>query len=97
MPSGADNVSFTFSPEEESEPVVTVVNAVAWTKSVEPLNLEPLHSIVDVEALNQLVTGDAAQASGITKTSEAVGLPVTFRYEGCEVTVEEDRVRVESE
>lgn len=58
-----------------------VVVTVADAKGVDPTALEPLHRVVDPDALNRLFasTDDGhARASG----------QVTFTYAGCEVVVD---------
>lgn len=56
-----------------------VIKAVAWVKGVEPEQLEPLHEVVDPDALDALFN--------IGKNSAPI---VTFSYEGYDVQVDSD-------
>lgn len=68
----------------------TVVFAVSALTDTDPIKMEPLHGIVDVDALEELF---APKADG---TPRGDGI-ISFTYCGCEVTVQgNERVYVES-
>lgn len=56
--------------------VAAVVTTVADAEGVSPLELDPLATVLDAEALERLVTPDAGR------------VVVEFRYSGYDVTVE---------
>lgn len=60
-----------------------VVYAVAERTDTDPKTLEPLHDVVDPDALNALFETDRA-SSGLTPVR------VTFTYCGCEVVISAD-------
>lgn len=64
----------------------TVIEATAEATGTDPLELEPLYTTVDPDALQSLVGGPPDGANAM----------VTFDYEGCRVTVHRGgRVEVE--
>lgn len=66
-----------YSHDVES-PSYAIVNAVAAASDTDPLDMDPLHTTVDTDALESLIAPRRA----------AVGdLDITFEYHGCEVTV----------
>lgn len=65
---------------DKSGPVCfTIVSRIADEEGVDPLELDPLHSRVDTDALENLVAGDDTQ-----------DLRVDFQYHGYNVSVEGD-------
>lgn len=60
----------------------TVVTAVADAKDVDPLDVEPLHSAIDPDALDSMFQ----PRIGTPPTS----LELTFRLDGCEVVAHAD-------
>jgi hypothetical protein len=67
---------------DTSENVVgSVVSAVAAREGVDPLELPPLHEVVDPDAMNALF--DRADASGVR---------LSLRYEGYEIEIWDGRV-----
>ena len=60
----------------------TVVTAVAQAKGVDPLDLEPLYSVVDPDALNSMF--------GRSVGSPSSSLEINFSMAGCEVVVHGD-------
>lgn len=61
----------------------TVVYAVAERTGSDPSALEPLHSVVDPDALNRLFDRDQFMLDGLPTR-------VTFTYCGCEVVIDAD-------
>lgn len=59
-----------------------VVDAVAEAKGVDPLELEPLYTVVDPDALNNMFRPAVGSASS--------ALELSFSMEGCEVVVRGD-------
>lgn len=71
-----------------AESVVTAVSALTGT---DPMELEPLYDVVDVDALDDLF---APKANGSPRS----GGTISFTYCGCRVTVENsEQVTVESQ
>lgn len=62
-------------------PSIAVIDALSAYYGVDPLNLEPLYEVIDLDALDELFTRDADASCGMT---------VQFSYNGCEVEVSED-------
>lgn len=71
----------TFDPTTDS-PSDVVVESVSAVTGTAPLDLDPLYSVVDPDALDSLF---APTASGTTRTGRT-----TFEYSDCEVTVSAD-------
>ena len=67
---------------ERLSPSEKIIQQIARREGVAPLELTPLHEVVNPEALDQLFqpAGSAARMSGA----------VTFEYHGYEVTVHAD-------
>ena len=74
-----DSVSSVSNNEAVTE---TVITAVADAKGVDPLELEPLYSAVDPDALNSLFSADAGSLES--------NLEVRFTMSGCQVVVRGD-------
>lgn len=94
MANGAsdDEISFTYDLDEEYEPAETIVRAVAWAKNVEPDDLQPLGSIIDPDALAELL--DRPGGPTYRRPTTPINLRVVFRFEDCQVQVYEDAVIV---
>lgn len=58
---------------------LSIVTTIAEKEGVDPLDLEPLHSTVDTDALRNLLNGNANQY-----------LQIKFQYHGYEVTAASD-------
>lgn len=71
----------SFDPDEESI-VEVVTNAVAVIHNEEPTELDPLHEVVDVDALEELVAPSGDDRPGADE--------VEFVYEGLAVVVDAD-------
>lgn len=69
------------SPDESDDtPAFRVVKAVADTKDVDPITLQPpLGTIVDLNALNAMLAADASTA-----------VTIRFHYANCHVEVSRD-------
>ena len=65
---------------ENETATAAVVRAVADAKDVGPLDLDPLNTVVDADALDRLVDSMAVDAD------DPIDL-VQFAYSGCRVTV----------
>lgn len=66
---------------------VVVIERVADDKGVDPRDLDPLHEVIDPDALNALFSDD-----------DHTVRKVVFRYQGYDVTVESDgRVRLDAD
>lgn len=68
----------------DQAPSWSVIETVADVTETDPTDLQPLHEVVDPEALDNLFHSDLYDSS-----AAQVGL-VRFRYEGCIVTVHAD-------
>lgn len=88
-----DTYTFQYAADNGDQPLIAVVESVAWVKGVEPLDLEPLHHAIDVDTLNDLVGGGRPEFT--RRDSRDANLEVRFRYEGCLVTVSADEITVE--
>lgn len=74
---------------EDSDGVAeTIVSAISAITDTDPVEMDPIHEVVDVDALEDLfgpTAGGTPRSGGI----------VSFSYAGCAVTVEgTDRVKV---
>lgn len=87
--------TFTYLPEEADEPVITIVKAVALVRGVRDHDLEPLQPTIDVDTLNELFGVQRGEFYRRATDSDTSEIELSFRYEGCKVTVEQGRVRVD--
>lgn len=88
--------TFRYSIDEGDQPALAIVKAVSWINGVDAFYLEPLSSAVDVGKLSGLLRHARRHLDGETAQSKSMEPNVTFRYEGCLVTVTTDRLRVET-
>ncbi len=79
---GADENTVTATRDPDESAVRTVVEAVAEATGDDPLSMQPLYDVVDTEALDTVFepSGGRAGPSG----------RVSFRFNGCDVTVHAD-------
>lgn len=78
------NLPLPYSTEIEDEPAITIIEGIAREKCVRPEALNPLNEVLDVDTVSDLFGG----------ASPHDDLQLTFRYEGCIVTVEPEQVWV---
>jgi hypothetical protein len=73
----SDNERTAVQFSYDADPSLGIVKAVAWIKGVEPTQLEPLHDVLDPDALDDVLSleKDSARA-------------VTFSYEGYDIHVD---------
>lgn len=84
------DIPFNYSgTASNDEPALTVVEAVSWAAGVHPDELGSLHRAIDTDALNALF-----DPPPVGRDPEPGDLKLSFRYEGCLVTVEPGTVRV---
>lgn len=91
----ADAVSFTYDPDEDYEPLTTIVRAVAWANDVEIDDLEPLGNVVNTDGLLDLLTHDSRPTYRHSTEAQAGESRVSFLYEGHTVCVGGGVVRLE--
>lgn len=97
-----DGYTFEFSSEAPDEPASTIAKGVARVKKVDVTELDPLQWTIDVDALNEFIKHNpssnyrrAVNANDPAHTeANSSGLMVSFRYEGCTITVTNDAVHV---
>lgn len=90
-----DSYTFHYLADDDDQPLLAIVESVAWVKGVDARELEPLHYVIDIDTLVELLGG---QRRDFTRGANDPGsLTVTFRYEGCFVTVTPEEVTVERE
>lgn len=93
---GSDGrATFDYSSGELDEPALTIVEAVGRITGNERTELDPLESVIDTDALSVLFAGAPGETYGGSARPASTSIAVTFRYEGCVVTVEDGRVRVD--
>lgn len=89
--------SFGYSAEEG--PVMVVLEAISEVTDTPIEELEPISTVVDPDALADLFGGPSAR-NVLYRSSGRSGSPpieVSFRYEGFEVTVDEDRIYLDAD
>lgn len=91
----ADAVSFTYDPDEDYEPLITIVRAVAWANGVDIDDLEPLGNVVNTDALLDLLTHDSRPTYRHPTEAQSEDPGVSFQYEGHTVWVGGGVVRLE--
>lgn len=79
-PDGPLRWTVTREWDEEKKPSTAIVEAVASMSTLEETDLPPLHHSLDVQALNDLLTGNLG--------ASVDDVSVTFRYVDVDVTVE---------
>lgn len=90
-----DGYSYPFSRDESGQPVITVIDAVAELTDRDFRDLKPLHSVIDTTRLNGLFEESDGLFHPSRPDSDANSVSITFRYEGCEVTVKKETVHVD--
>ncbi|WP_424016390.1 HalOD1 output domain-containing protein [Halorientalis pallida] len=79
-----DTFTAQFDPAGERAPSAAVIDSVATVTGSDPATISPLFEVVDPDALDRLfdTERDGGERDG--------PLTVSFRYEGCAVTVHAD-------
>lgn len=98
MPSGnraSDVVKRDYSIGGPDQPLVTIVETVSDLLDVETEALDPLQGTVDVDAMAQLLGHSPAEFHRGPDRETSTGPSVSFVYEGCQVTVTPDEIRVQ--
>lgn len=90
-----DAFSFSYAAAADHEPALTVVEAVSWVTGVDARAMAPLNSAVDVEILSRVGNTDDRMFYRSSSASDPAEPQVSFRYEGCLVTVTPELVRIE--
>lgn len=85
----AQTESLSYELDEDERPSEAVVQVVAALTDTSILELEPLYHTIDPENLDRIITGGPDRGT----TSER---SVSFHFNGCQVTVNQHTVRVES-
>lgn len=78
-----------FDAEEDGEPSISIVSAVAAATDQDPVEMEPLANVIDTDALDVLVSSDNPDSNLVH---------ISFVYEGTHVTVDSSGLlRIEPE
>lgn len=93
--SSGDPFTFQYPPDTDDQPLLAIVESVAWVKGVDARELDPLHSVIDVDTLTDLLGRERPEFD--RSPNDPSNLTVTFRYEGCLVTVRRGHIAVELE
>lgn len=98
-PSGdeEDGPTFRYSPEEDDQPLVAIVEAVASVRGVDVRDLRPLHHVIDIDELRVYMGLESSQFTRSSADADYDEREVAFHYEGCEVTVGPGTIRVRQE
>lgn len=76
------------------QPLTAIVEAVSSVKGIDVRELDPIYYAIDIERLNGLAgQNQFGHREGPTEPNPT-DLSVTFEYEGCQITVEDERVSV---
>ncbi|MEY7848913.1 HalOD1 output domain-containing protein [Natrarchaeobius sp. A-rgal3] len=78
--------STTVSPSDESRPSMAIVDLVARTEGVDPIELEPLYDTVDPDGLDSLCES-SAESLGIEFTYAGRTVLVERTCDGVEITL----------
>lgn len=90
--------TFFYRSDEDNQPVMTVIEAVAWIKGVDALELEPLYDTVNVDDIYGLFSRNHPGVLYRSTTDSATAnQELSFDYEGCRVTVNPNEVQIELE
>lgn len=89
--------AFEYSPDEPNQPALTVVEAIAQVKDVDPVELEPLADVVDFDAVNALFGRNSIRGMIKRSANESTlsDMQVVFEYAGCVVSVYADRITID--
>lgn len=93
--SSGDSFTFQYPTDTDNQPLLAIVESVAWVKGVDARELEPLHHVIDVDTLTELLGRDRPEFD--RSRNDPSNLTVTFRYEDCLVTVKRGQIAVELE
>lgn len=86
-----------YAADDEDQPLLAIVDSVAWVNGVDVRELQPLHRAVDVDTLEDLLGRDGREFERSAAADAAAAVTVTFQYEGCRITVDQDHVVVDPE
>lgn len=92
-----DGFAFHYSPDDTDQPVVGIVKAVSWVTGIDPDDLEPLYSVIDVEPLRNLFAPPDGDFYRNNSNQAPADVNVRFRYQDCIVTVTADTIQVRRE
>lgn len=92
-----DDYAFYYSPNDPDQPVIGIVKAVSWVTGIDPDDLEPLYSVIDVEPLRDLFAPPESDFYRNQSNPTPADVNVQFRYQDCIVTVTADRIHVRRE
>lgn len=76
------------------QPLTAIVEAVSAVKGVDVRELDPIYYAIDIEQLNRLAGGKPSGGHEEPTEPDRAKLTVTFEYEGCQITVGDERVSV---
>lgn len=91
----SDVVKRGYSVDEPDEPLVTIVETVSKLLGLDSQDLEPLQKTIDVEAMAQLLGHSPTEFYREPERAASIEPSVSFVYEGCQVTVTPDLIRVQ--
>ena len=94
---GGHGRSFRYALSEGDMPVVAILEAVSRVTGIDVAELDPLSSVVDPDALNDLFADLPAPTDFYRSPGRPApaGPSVSFEYQGLHVTVTADRVTVD--
>ena len=79
-----DSAAFTSLREDNETPAESVIELVATVTGTSPEHMSPLFDAVDPDALNTIFDHETHQSGASSQTQ------VSFRFNGCDVTVYAD-------
>jgi len=96
-PDNGEQQIFSYSTDQEDQPVAAIVEAISWVTGIDIPSLEPLENVIDTDGLKQLFIGH--EDRGDFYRSSADSSPeypqVGFEWEDCIVTVYPGRITIE--
>lgn len=77
-----DGTAYEVSYERPYQPSLVVVTAVATVDGRDPIDLRPLHDVIDTDALDRLLEGAWRRSSSLQVAFSFEGFAVEFRAPG---------------
>lgn len=96
-PDNGEQQIFSYSTDQEDQPVAAIVEAISWVTGIGIPSLEPLENVIDTDGLKQLFTGREDRGDFYRSSADSTQgyLQVGFEYEGCIVRVYPGRITIE--
>lgn len=96
-PDNGEQQIFSYSTDQEGQPVAAIVEAISWVTGTDISSLEPLENVVNTDCLKQLFSEQEGGSDFYRSSSNpSPEYPqIGFEWEDCIVTVYPGRITIE--